>query len=203
VSPRAPAPLRWLLAASLALAVFPAAFAVHYTGWWRSELAGRSDGERRAAYDRLPWFQPDFLVTVERLRQVLPEDAGVLVRPVLLTDRHPKARWYLPLSTALYPRRVHVREPALASGIAADYQLWLDANFERLGADERRTLGTELRHRARPLSDEESAALVERDVHWLLDVPTSRDFDPAGVRLSRRSSGGWVEVPLGRGGGRR
>lgn len=179
-----PRPLRWLLWASLWMSLFPALFGVRYAdAWWRVR-AGKTIEAQRQSLLGVRWFKRNFLAMCERLRRTLPEDALLYVEPTdvlgddgtILTSG--EARWFLALNYYLYPIRVFVAEPDLASGTLVDYPRWLEHHaFER----------EQPAVRAR-----EEAALRERGVEWKLTYPHSARLMPRRMHLFRWQDERWV-----------
>lgn len=191
-----PLVLRALLGVCFAFAVVPVLFAVQYTREWAVERAGMSPADQRLIYRNTPWFQPSFLRFAELLRERLPEDCGILVTPTVVRDPRGRARWYLFLNHALYPRRIYVREPALASGTLVDYPAWLEYHTETLDTDSSESANfarvVELeRIRARDLP-----AIRERGIGFELRYPVTSDFEPDHVELYDLRGEKPVRIPL-------
>ena len=108
---------------------------VHMFRDWSQNRAGMDEDEQLRQM-MLPWCRASFTAFLDPLRKAIPEDAAVLCTPAWGTETAGKARWYLFLADALYPRRIFVREPALASGTLVTYPLWIQHHFETIDTDQ-------------------------------------------------------------------
>lgn len=158
--------------------------------------AGQSEAEQFAEL-RLPWTQPMFLSMVQALDEVLPADVDLLCTPVGGDDESGKSRWFLFLADALYPRRVFVRESALASGTLMDYPKWIEHHLEVLDTDES-GLGLGAALRRDKVKAEVDADLAARHIEWELRYRLDPRQPFAGVKLLHKGK----SVDL-RGAGRR
>lgn len=182
---RAPSFARLLVGASLALSLIPLGFGVQAVGEWREQRAGRSIREQRASFRNVAWFRTEFTDLADRLAEVVPADARVLVEP-LAAPGGPRAaergvpppRWYLALAHYAWPLRVYVRQPEWAATFFT-YERWLDHHLELLDG------GT---------APEEERAIDELGIEWRLRIP-AWPFEMGGLRLDRRIDGAWVEQP--------
>ncbi len=200
-----PAPSRGLTAAlivTLVLAVAPLGFAVQYARSYFRDRAGKSIEGQQLAMRGVPWFKPEYLNVVRRLKQALPPDAGILIEPNALLDANQggRTRWFLYLSNDLYPHRVYVHGPKLASGTLVEYPEWIRLNLDELDTD-----GSGLADLGAILNREDAEraatlALRERGVDWKLSFPISTRFRVKDLALSHwqveGDSAGWVRVDL-------
>ena len=193
-APRAPLFARLLVGASLALTVITAGFGVHSVGYWHAHMQGRSVREQRASVSGVAWFRTEFTGLLDRLEEVLPPEARLLVEPAadpgVLTPGArigSPPRWFLPLTHYAWPVRVYVRRPEQAV-IFFTYERWLDHHFEVLDIDgegPRTPAAVRLAE-----EDERELRRVERQLAWrarfvegpLMIVPASQpqySFDPS------------------------
>ena len=181
-APPPPRLLRWLLWASLGMSLFPALFGVRYVESWSKVRQGRSVQEQRQSLLGVRWFKRNFLAMCERLRKTLPPDAVLLVEPTEVMDADGailtsgEARWFLALNYYLYPIRVMVAQPALASGTLVDYPRWLEHHA----------------HERPEVLERERAAERERSVEWKLTYPHSVRLQPRRMHLFRWQDERWV-----------
>lgn len=189
---RPPLFLRAILCASCLFALLPVAYSVHYGRVWWKERRGVSLQEQRLQYTNTPWFQPYFQAFCIWFNQTVPEEDGVLLTPSVLELETGRGRWYLFLNYFVYPRRVYVRKPHLASGTLVDYPRWLRHHFNdrprRMASED---LGTRITRQR-----QEQRQLEEFDVQWKLEYPVSRVFLPERLVLSRLVDGEWEVVPI-------
>lgn len=165
----------------MGLGVLPLLSGAHSLRLFASKRAGQTEVEQYADL-RLPWTQPTFLFMVDALNEVLPEDADLLCTPIGGDDETGKARWFLFLADALYPRRIYVRDPKSASGTLMDYPAWVAHHFDVLDTD-----GSGLGLGAAMHRDEVKAKiekeLAERGIEWELQYKLDARQPFAGVRL--------------------
>lgn len=192
--PRAPLFARLLVGASLALTVITAGFGVHSVADWRANMQGRSVREQRASVSGVAWFRTEFTGLLDRLEEVLPPGARLLVEPAAgpaLAASGERLgsppRWFLPLTHYAWPVRVYVRRPEQAV-IFFTYESWLDHHFEVLDIDG----GGPATPEAVRLAAEDERAIDEHGIEWRLRIPTW-PFSMGGLRLDRRVDGAWVE----------
>jgi hypothetical protein len=149
---------------ALSLGALPLISTVHMFRDWSENRAGMDEDEQLRQM-LLPWTRPSFTAFLDPMRKVIPEDAAILCTPVWGTETAGKARWYLFLANALYPRRVFVREPALASGTLVTYPLWVKQHLETIDTDGTGLSMAGLIQRTR-LEKVVQAELVEREITW-------------------------------------
>ncbi|MDG1499924.1 MAG: hypothetical protein P8N31_11520 [Planctomycetota bacterium] len=149
---------------ALSLSVLPLVSTVHMFRDWSANRAGLNEDEQLRQL-MLPWCRPSFTAFLDPLRKVIPEDAAILCTPAWGMETAGKARWYLFLANALYPRRVFVREPALASGTLVTYPLWVKHHLETIDTDESGLSMAGLIKRTR-LEKVVKEEIVKRDIAW-------------------------------------
>ena len=193
-APPPPRLLRWLLWASLGMSLFPALFGVRYVESWSKVRRGRSVQEQRMSLLGVRWFKRNFFAMCERMRNTLPPDAVLLVEPTEVMDANGailtsgEARWFLALNYYLYPIRVVVAQPALASGTLVDYPRWLEHYA--------------LEREQPAVLEREQAAVRERSIEWKLTYPHSVRLQPRRMHLFHWQDEQWVWhdiEPLNRG----
>ena len=153
-----------LFGIALGLGVVPLVSTAHMFRDWSANRAGLSEEEQMRQL-MLPWCRPSFTAFLDPLRNAIPEDAAILCTPVSGVETAGKARWYLFLASALYPRRVFVREPALASGTLVTYPQWVKHHLVTIDSDESGLSMAGLIKRTR-LEKVVQAELAEREIEW-------------------------------------
>ncbi len=151
---------------ALAFGLLPLANTIHSVRDWWETRAGKSEVEQLREL-RLPWCRPSFTDHLDRLREVIPEDAAILCTPVSGDDELGRSRWYLFLADALYPRRVFVREPSFASGTLVTYPDWVRHHFEVIDTDRSGLTTGGIITKAK-LEETVRLGLEERSVEWEL-----------------------------------
>ena len=116
------------------MGVLPLVSTVHMFRDWSANRAGMDEDEQLRQL-MLPWCRPSFTAFIDPLAKTIPEDAAILCTPVSGMETAGKARWYLFLANALYPRRIFVREPALASGTLVTYPQWVKHHLDVIDSD--------------------------------------------------------------------
>jgi len=193
---------RLLLPLVIAFTLFPLGFAGLYTRTYFADRAGKNLDAQRASLKGVPWFKPEYRVLVKRLKKRLGPDAALFVEPEKIAEdeKNPggRTRWFLYLANDLYPTRVYVRAPKLASGTLVDYPEWMDLHFEDLDVDGSGMGFTRILKRDR-LRQEHNAAIDARGLRWKLTYPIAQHFRLADLHLYERDDaveGGWRELDL-------
>jgi len=120
--------VRALVVVHLSLLAFPllfmASFAEVHLGEQRLDHPDPATAQRWQQY--VPWMRGDLPGFIERAKARIPEDASILLWATDIETAGQSARWHLFLNEALFPRKVFIHEPALASGTMADYEEWVE-----------------------------------------------------------------------------
>lgn len=193
-------PLRWLLPLVLLMALLPASYAGLYGRIWFRERRGASLEEQRTSLKGVLWFKPEFRMLVKRLKQHLPEGAGILVEPSEIDPQEPhpssgRTRWFLYFNYYAYPLRTYTHLPKLSSGTRMDYPDWIRYHFDVLDVDES-GLGIPGVVRRERLQKEVDGLIAERNIQWRLTYPISQSFRTSNVILYHREGGAWVPVSI-------
>lgn len=115
----------FLIGAGVVSALLPFANMGHEVGRWWNSRAELTEAEQYRTY-QTPWTNAPFIRFVDRIRESVPADAGVLLTPVGGDERLGRVRWHVFLNEAIYPRQAFVRRPSMASGTAMSFAPWVD-----------------------------------------------------------------------------